>query len=188
LTEQYPFFSALLFIGSFALSICLIIPNTILLGILAGFLFPLPLAMLYISLGETLGSYLFYEAVRLAFVPALHKNKKSLIWKLEKQIHSDQVSYLLFFRFSHFIPFFLLNSAAACFKIRRWTFIWTTYVGILPISYLLAEGGSGLDAFFQKNSHFSMGAIFNDQVKLALLCLGVLALLPLLWKIFKKKK
>jgi uncharacterized membrane protein YdjX (TVP38/TMEM64 family) len=188
LANEHPALSALIFIGALALSICFVLPNTLLLGILAGFLFPLPLAILYISLGETLGSYLFYEAVGLALIPPLHKNRKSWFWKLEKKVQANQVSYLLFFRCTHSIPFFLLNSAAACFEIKRWTFLWTSYIGILPPAYIIAQGGAGLDAFFATNDHFSLGAIFNSKVKFALFFLGILALFPILWKIFRKKK
>jgi uncharacterized membrane protein YdjX (TVP38/TMEM64 family) len=186
LAHAHPFLSALLFIGALTLSVCLVIPNTILLGILAGFLFPLPLAVLYISIAETLGSYLFFEAVGIAFIPALHKKKKSFFWKLEKKVQANQISYLLFFRFTHLIPFFLLDTAAACFEIKRWMFIWTTFVGILPLSYILAQGGSGLDVFFETNNQFSLSEIFNNKFNYALLAFGILALIPIVWKISKK--
>jgi uncharacterized membrane protein YdjX (TVP38/TMEM64 family) len=183
--EMHPFLSALLFMGILTVSVCLVIPNTILLGILAGFLFPLPLAILDISLSETLGAYLFYEAVGIAFVPPLHRNKKSFFWKLEKKIQSNEVSFLLFFRFTHLIPFFLINTAAACFEIKRRTFLWTTFVGILPLSYVLAQAGSGLGAFLENNESFSLSAIFNTKVEIALFALGVFALFPLLFKLSK---
>ena len=187
LAVAHPLWSGALFISLLTLSVCFVLPNTILLGTLAGFLFPLPLAIFYIALSETLGAYLFFEAVRIAFVPALHKkNKQSFFWKLEKKVQANQISYLLFFRFTHFIPFFLLNTAAACFQIKRWTFIWTTCVGILPLSYILAQGGSGLNTFIESNTHFSLTAIFNTKVKFALMALGILALLPLIWKFTKK--
>lgn len=183
----HPFLSALIFLSALTFSVCLVIPDTILLGILAGFLFPLPLAILYISAAETLGAYLFYEAIRLAFIPPLHKTKKSFIWTLEEKIQANQVSYLLFFRFTHLIPFWLINTAAACFEIRRSIFIWTTFVGVVPLAYVLAQGGAGLGTFFESNTHFSLGAIFNLKVKAALIALGILALIPILWKVFKRK-
>jgi uncharacterized membrane protein YdjX (TVP38/TMEM64 family) len=188
LANEYPFLSAVSFIAILTLSVCFLLPNNILLGIIAGFLFPLPLAVLYIGIAETLGAYLFYEAMGIAFVPPLHKNKKSFFWKLEKKVQANQISYLLFFRFTHLIPFFLLNTAAACFEVKRWTFIWTTFVGILPVSYIIAEAGSGLDAFFETSTRFSLHAILNEKVKLALLLFGILSLIPILWKIIKRKK
>jgi uncharacterized membrane protein YdjX (TVP38/TMEM64 family) len=185
--HAHPILSALLFFFILTISVCLVIPNTILMGILAGFLFPLPLAILYISLSETLGAYLFYKAIGIAFIPPLHKHKKSFFWKLEKKVQSNQVSYLLFFRLTHLIPFFLVNTAAACFEIRPWTFIWTTFIGVLPFSYILSQAGSGLDVFFETNTHFSISAIFNKKVTFALFALGLFALLPLLWKPLHKK-
>jgi uncharacterized membrane protein YdjX (TVP38/TMEM64 family) len=186
--EMYPVLSGLIFTGLLTLSVCLVIPNTILLGILAGFLFPLPLAILYISFSETFGAYLFYEAVGIAFKPRLHKNKKSFFWKLEKKLQANQLSYLLFFRFTHLIPSFLINAAAACFEIRRWVFIWTTFVGIVPLAYVLAQTGSGLGTFLETNDSFSISAIFNSKVKIALFAFGILALLPLLFKFTKHHK
>jgi uncharacterized membrane protein YdjX (TVP38/TMEM64 family) len=185
--QTQPFLSAVIFIGILTLSTCLVIPDSILLGILAGFLFPLPLAVLYISFAETLGAYLFYEAIGIAFIPPLHKRKKSFIWTLEEKIQENQISYLLFSRFTHIIPFWLINTAAACFEIKRRVFLWTTFLGVLPFSYVLAQGGAGLGTFLETNTAFSLSAIFNDKVKLALLTLGILALIPILWKIFKRK-
>ncbi len=56
LAHGHPFLSALIFFSILTFSVCLVLPNSILLGILAGFLFPLPLAVLYTSIAETLGS------------------------------------------------------------------------------------------------------------------------------------
>ena len=186
-TSSHPFISALIFIATLTLSVCFIIPDSIPLGILAGFLFPLPLAILYITFAETLGAYLFFEAIRIAFIPPLHRRKKSFIWKLEERVQKNQISYLLFFRFTHLMPFWIINTAAACFEIKRWTFIWTAAVGMLPFAYAVAQGGSALDTFFENNAEFSLNAIFNDKVKPALLGLGILAIMPIILKIFKKK-
>ena len=116
------------------------------------------------------------------------KNTPFLI-QLEKKISLSPASYLAL------LPLFPcdsllwsgINTAAACFKIKRWTFVWTTCVGVLPLSYIIAQAGAGLDTFFETQTHFSIAAIFNHKIELSLIGLAALALIPIIWKSWKKK-
>ena len=55
-----PFLRPFTFIMLLILSVCFVVPDSIILGVIAGFLFPLPLAILYIISAETLGAWLYF--------------------------------------------------------------------------------------------------------------------------------
>ncbi len=180
----HPYLAALYYIGIYIVSVCLVIPDSIFLSLLAGFLFPLPLAIFYVVLSETIGATLFFFAIRTAFIT---KKKGPKLIKAEKAVQKNQVYYLLFFRFSHLLPFWVINLAAAFLNIRKWTFIWTTFIGVFPLAIVLTEGGSGLSHYFEQHTNFTVADIFNMQTKLTLIFCGLLALLPLLIKQLKNR-
>ena len=95
----HPLLSAIYFIGIYVVSVMLVIPDSTILTILGGFLFPLPLAITYTCIGETIGGTLFFLATRIAFVETLGQKKKRSFRELEKKFHDNQVCYLLFLRY-----------------------------------------------------------------------------------------
>ncbi|QZA59129.1 TVP38/TMEM64 family protein [Candidatus Rhabdochlamydia porcellionis] len=187
--QDYPILSGFCFILIHTISVILIIPASTLLTLIAGFLFPLPLAIAYTCFSETLGAVIFFFIMRTAFFQFLSHRKKAYFIHLRESFYRYEISYLLFLRFSHILPFWLINLLSAVFRVNTYTFIWTTCVGVLPLIIVLAQAGGGLSTFFRNETDFSFAAIFNTQIKLSLLVLALLALLPiLLKKCFPHKK
>lgn len=178
----HPFLSALIFITIHTVSVCLIVPDSIILTLIAGFVFPLPLAIFYVAFSETLGATLFVFAIQGAF-----KKQRKKLAKFEKKIRAEEIYYLLFLRFSHLSPFWVVNIACALMNVKRSTFIWTTFVGVLPLSFLVAQAGAGLSHYFDYHPSFSMVDFFTPEIKLSLIGLGLLALLPLSFPYLKRK-
>ncbi len=187
--QDHPILSGFCFILIHTISVILIVPASTLLTLIAGFLFPLPLAIAYTCFSETLGAIIFFFIMRTAFFQFLSHRKKAYFIHLRESFYRYEISYLLFLRFSHILPFWVINLLSAVFRVNIYTFIWTTCVGVLPLIIVLAEAGDGLSVFFRSETDFSFSAIFNMQVKLSLLVLALLALLPiLLKKYFPHKK
>lgn len=191
--EQYvynhPALAGLCFILIHTISVILIIPASTLLTLIAGFLFPLPLAVAYTCFAETVGALIFFFIMRTAFFQFLSHRKKEYFIHLRESFYRYEISYLLFLRFSHLLPFWVINLLSAVFRVNVYTFIWTTLIGVVPLSIVLAQAGSGLSTFFRDETDFSFAAIFNTQIKVSLLILALLALLPiLLKKYFPHKK
>ncbi len=182
--DNHPVLSPLVFIGIYIVSLLLIIPDSVLLTLLAGYLFPLPLAFLYVLFSETAGGYLFFLVIEGAVPPA----KKNFLRKMSEKFRHHAASYLLFLRWSHIIPFTFINSLAGYFRVKTWTFLWTTFVGVIPLSYLLVMEGSGLAKIFAENRPFTFNNIFNLQVKVAFFVFALLALSPLAYQHWKKKR
>ena len=60
-------------------------------------------------------------------------------------------------------------------------------MGITPGTLVFTLAGRGLEEVLNSNQPFSLGAIFNTDVKLALCLLGIVALVPIVIKKFRKK-
>lgn len=53
------------------------------------------------------------------------------------------------------VAFTLLNWAAGLTPIRRWTFLWTTAIGIVPGVIVFTVSGTGLATFYRRNSELA---------------------------------
>jgi uncharacterized membrane protein YdjX (TVP38/TMEM64 family) len=186
--REYPVSSTLLFIIIYTLSVCLIIPDSTILSLVAGMLYPMPVAVLLICFSEMLGAILFFMIIRYAFSEQMIRKQILSLHTIEKKYQQNPASYLLFFRFSHLIPFWLVNLLAVTFKTKTWTFIWTTFICILPLSILLVQAGRGFEKALEKHASFSFHNVFNTPTKLSLLALGLLALLPIFIKKIQMRK
>jgi uncharacterized membrane protein YdjX (TVP38/TMEM64 family) len=131
-----------------------------------------------------------FLVARSAFGDILRKKVKiQTIQKMEKGFQENPVSYLLFLRFIPLFPFWMVNLVPAFFGVHFWTYVWTTFLGILPGSFVFTQAGAGLGEIFESEDPFSFDAIFNLKIKIALVCLGLFALIPvILKKIFKWDK
>ncbi len=73
------------------------------------------------------------------------------------------------------VAFTLINWAAGFTPIKRWTFVWTTAVGILPGCLVFTVSGSGL------------GAIYRENPELAVSLSGI-GLLIILWTVLRYRR
>lgn len=184
----HPFLSQLLYLVVYIISVTLVIPDSTILTLLGAMIFPFPEGLVLALFSETVGALLFFYIVHTAFGAIIMQKEHMFLKKLRKGFRHHSTSYLLFLRLSHIIPFWLTNTAAAYFRIPFWTFIWTTFVGVIPITYVIANAGHSLSKAFSENQVFTFEDIFTLQIKLALLAIGILALCPILFKKFVKKK
>lgn len=186
--HDHPFTAPLLYIGIYIVSVCLIIPDSTILTLLAGMVFPLPLAVIYAVFSETVGASLFFFIFYSAFGKTLFQRERPFLNKMRKQFKRHGASYLLFLRISHVVPFWLTNLGAAYFRVRFWTFLWTCLIGVIPLTYVLADAGRSLSHAFASQEKISLDSIFTTQLKLSLLVMGLLAFVPILYKKFRKKR
>ncbi|MBS0605242.1 MAG: TVP38/TMEM64 family protein [Verrucomicrobia bacterium] len=184
--HEKPVVSALYFIGVYVLSVVLVIPDSTVLTVLGGFLFPMPLAIAYTCISETIGGTIFFLAARMAYLETMGRKKKGVLNEMQRKFHEDQACYLLFLRFSHLLPFWVINLGAGVFHVRPMTFIWTTLVGVFPLTFFLVEGGESLSKYFETHTYFQLRGVFTPALKVTLIALGCIALLPILYKKFKR--
>ena len=106
------------------------------------------------------------------------------IARMEKGFQEGEVSYLLIMRLVPAMPFFIANLAPAFLGARTWTFVWTTFVGIIPGTVVYISVGAGLGEQLARGEAPDLGVIFQPHVLGPLLGLAVLAALPVALKKF----
>jgi uncharacterized membrane protein YdjX (TVP38/TMEM64 family) len=184
--QEHSFLTPLIFMTIYTISMALAIPDGFFLSVVAGFIFPEYIGIVYVLISEMAGTLIFFLTVRHTLTDYWHKKAGPLLNKLEKGFKENQVSYLLFLRFVHLIPFWLLNLASAYFRVPIWTFTWTTFLGFIPLAFIYTQAGSGLGKILATQDSFSISAVLSEKFLIILICLGLFALLPVFIKLFKK--
>lgn len=184
---NYPFKTPLLYVLLYTTAALFFIPGRPFLGILGGFLFEQPFCTFYVAIGFTIGATLHFYAVKSALSSSFRTRAFQKASLMEEGFRKHPVSYLLFLRLTPLFPSWLANFAPALFEVPLATYVWTTFVGTLPAAFLFTEAGRGLNTVLESNSPLSLSAIFSVKIKIALLCIGLLSLLPPIVKQVRKK-
>jgi uncharacterized membrane protein YdjX (TVP38/TMEM64 family) len=182
MVDHHPILAPLLFIGIYVVSTALSIPGGAVLSILGGFMFSQPFSTMYVVTGATIGASLVYFAAKTAMHDILKKKANPFLQKMQKGFQENAANYLLFLRLIPLFPFWLVNIAPAFFGVGLITFVWTTFIGIVPGSFVLTQAGTGLGAILDAGGEINIHTIFNFQMRIALIALGLFAILPILIK------
>ena len=185
--HQYFIFSSIAFIFLYIAIVALSVPGASFLTIIGGFLFPQPLSTLYVVTGATIGASILFVAAKTALHDFFERKIKKYLKKLEKGFLENAASYLLFLRFVPLFPFWLVNLAPAFFHVPLRTFVCTTFIGIIPGSFVYAQAGAGLGAIFDNDQEFSLATVLNWQMRVALICLAIFSLIPIVIKKMRNK-
>lgn len=177
-----------LFILTYIVCTALSLPIGIYLSFFGGYLFPQPLAALYVVIGATLGASILFWAAKTALQEPLKKWTKGYLGKFRKGFNENAASYMLFLRLIPGFPFWLVNLAPAFLGVPFWTYFWTTAVGILPGVFVFTQFGQGLGTVFEENKELSLDSVLNRDVKIALVLLGLFVLIPPLVKYARKRR
>lgn len=183
----HPITTPLLFIAFYMIYALLMLPGIILLSLLAGFLFPQPFSTLYAVTGATLGASLLYFVARTAFREILTQYSSSLIDKLENGFRNNAINYMLFLRLTPVIPFRMGNLAGAFFDVPYFSFVWTTFMGMIPSIVMYTETGKGLSVYLNHPENLKPWSLLGPHLTVVLTILALLSLVPIIIKKFRKE-
>ncbi|MBI3900945.1 MAG: VTT domain-containing protein, partial [Chlamydiia bacterium] len=141
--DGHPVLSPILYILIYAISTAILLPGGAFLSMAGGFLFHVPWGTFYVLVGATLGASALFLAVRAFCIEMLKHMASPFLKKMIKGFQKNAWSYLLFLRLVPLFPFWLINIAAGFFEVNFLTFLWTTFVGIIPGSYAYTQAGAG---------------------------------------------
>ncbi len=173
-----PLQAPLTFMAVYIAVVALSFPGAAILSLTGGFLFPQPLATVYVVVGATIGAVIVFLVAQTALGEVLRNRAGPRIRKMEEGFKKDAWSYLLFLRLVPAFPFWAVNLAPALFGVPLFTFVWTTLVGITPGAFVFTQAGAGLGAVLESGETVSFSAILNAEMRIALLALGLFALVP----------
>ncbi len=177
------------FMVIYVLSVAASVPGATLLTITSGFLFGPILGMFAVMVSATIGAFIIFLAVDLAFRDWVAQKAVKWLRKMEKGFQENAFSYLLFLRLIPLFPFWALNIVPALLGMRKSTYILATFLGIIPGSFVYVMVGNGLGHALDEHKKPRLDIIYDPKILLPILALAFLSILPTLYKkIFKKKQ
>ena len=174
--------AALVYIAIYAVATAFSFPGGLALTLTGGFLFGTILGGAFAVLGAGLGAIAIFLIVKAGLGDALRERAGPFIKKAEAGFQANEVSFLLIMRLVPAIPFFAANIVPAFLGAKTFTYIWTTFLGIIPGAVVYASVGAGLGAVFAAGGTPNFGLIFEPQILGPLLGLSALAALPIVIK------
>lgn len=171
-----------LFVLVYAVAVALSIPGGAVLTIAGGFLFGIVWGSMLVLLGATAGAVAVFLAARTALGDSLRRRAGPWVRRLEFGFRDHAVSYMLTLRLIPVVPFWLVNLLPAFFGVSLGAYALTTVLGIIPGTLVYASVGNGLGATLDAGRQPDLGLIFEPEILLPLAGLGLLALLPVLYK------
>jgi uncharacterized membrane protein YdjX (TVP38/TMEM64 family) len=162
----------LLFILVYIVAAAFNVPGATVLTLTAGFLYGTIRGALYVNVAATTGATGAFLFARYVVGQGLQARYAEKLATFNTELDRNGAAYLLFVRLIPAFPFFLINLAAGLTRLRLWTFVWTTAIGILPGSLVFAYAGR------QLRTIQSVGDVLSPPVYGAFLLLGTFAVLP----------
>ena len=172
-----------IYMAAYAVMVALSLPGALLMTMSGGFLFGIGWGSAAAVAGASTGAVIMYLAAFSHLGDMLRRRRRvgKLIHKLEEHARHDAFAYLLTLRLIPGIPFWLVNIAAGCVRMRLSIYWTATILGIAPSTVIYASVGAGLGRVFDEGGDAGVHLILQPQVLLPLIGLAVLALAPLAW-------
>lgn len=182
LKSEHPILTPFAFMGTYILYTLLSLPGIFLFSLIAGCLFAQPLSTLYVTFAATLGGSLVFLIARTAFGNIFYRNNNEFFLKMKDGFARNAASYLLFLRLVPFSPFWIINISGAFFKVPLWTFIWTTFLGMLPSVLIYTHAGEQLGVLLQSPDPLNPANLFDPTLVFSLLALAILPIIPVIYR------
>ena len=195
------------FMVIYAGTVALSLPGGAVLTLAGGFLFGWLWGGFASIVAATAGAIIVFLAARSALGELLAARAGPWLGRLRQGFQEDAFNYLLFLRLVPIFPFWLVNLAPALLGVGLLTYVLATAIGIIPGSFAYSIAGKGLDSLIvaQQAAHQSclakMGpdaerlcpfvleprALLTPGLIAGFVALGVVALIPIAVKRFKRK-
>ena len=182
----HPVLASGAYVGLYATSTALSLPQAVLLTIAGGLLFGAFLGTGLAVMGATAGAVVLFLVARSALGAAMEKRGGAALGAVRDALRKDGFSYLLAIRLIPLVPFWLVNLAASVCGMRLGVFTLATLIGIVPGTFVFASIGAGVGGVLAAGGTPNLSVIFSVPVLGPLLGLAVLSLAPIAWKKWKR--
>ncbi|GAB1724782.1 MAG: TVP38/TMEM64 family protein [Nitrospira sp. CR1.1] len=169
-------------VAMYVLAYCTVVglslPGGAIMTLAGGFLFGSMLGTLYVNVGATVGATLAFLVARYLLRDWVEQQFGSRLGAIQDGFARNAFSYLLTLRLIPLFPFFLVNMVSGLTRVNVGTYVAATSLGIIPGSFVFAYAGRQLGTIN------SLKEIVSPNVLTAFTLLGLLALVPILYKRF----
>ena len=183
--------AAAAFMAIYIVIVTFSLPGATIATLSGGFLFGLFPGVLYNVTAATIGACCLFLAVRWGlgdFLTARISQSAGTVKRIQDEIRANEIPVLLLMRLVPAVPFFVANLIPALIGVRLSRFAATTFVGIIPGGLVYTWVGAGLDEVFASGAAPNLGILFEPQVIGPIIGLCVLAALPILINLLRKKR
>ncbi len=180
--DAHPVQSPVAYVVIYAAAVALSIPGAVILTLAGGFLFGTIKAAILVNMGATMGSAIVFIITKYLLGDWLQRRYEKQLERFNSEMASRGRNYLLTVRFIPVFPFFLINILAGLTRIRLWTFVWTTAVGILPGDLVYSFAGSQLDTINSARD------VLSPNILSAFVALAFLSVTPLIFNLIRKRR
>lgn len=157
------------------------IPGATFLTMVGGFLFGQIIGTLVVVICATLGASIIFLSTSLATSEFLKQKSRPWLTKMQQGFKNNSISYLLTLRLIPLFPFVAVNLVCAFLKVPFRTFFFTTLIGIIPGSFVYVSLGVAMREVINQ-PEFTPIVILNPKILIALCGLGIITLLPVVYK------
>jgi len=172
-----------LFIVVYVVSVALSFPGAAVLTIVAGAIFGVWQGTVIVSLASTLGATLACLASRFIFRDYVQRRFASRLKRINESMEREGAFYLFTVRLVPYIPFFVINLVFGLTKIRIWTYVWVSWIGMLAGTIVFVNAGTQLSQLEKP------GDILSADIIISFLLLGFFPLIARrMISFFKKGK
>jgi len=185
---MHPIMASLLYISIYILVVALSLPGGMVMTLSGGFLFGAVWGTSMAVTGATLGATILFLIAKTSLGDFLLAKAGNTVKKLQAGFEEDVWSYMFILRVVPIFPFFLVNLAPAFLGVPLRIYVLATFFGIIPATFVYALAGSGLGKVFEQGKSFSAASILTPEMTGAFLGLGLLALVPVIYKRLAKNK
>jgi uncharacterized membrane protein YdjX (TVP38/TMEM64 family) len=186
--ENNFYLASLLFILIYIIAVIFSIPGAWLITVSGGYIFGWLIGGFLAVIGATLGACIIFIMAKNLLRNFFSKkiiNKKSILIKIENGVKRDAFSYLLFMRLMPIFPFVFVNIVPALLGIRFNIYAVTTFIGIIPGTFVYALLGEGANEIFISGNVSSLETYDSFKIIIGLSGLSILSLLPIVIKYLK---
>ena len=167
---------------------CLIlcVPGTVILDIVAGFLFGEFWGTILVVINYTIGVFINFVVVHYLFHEFFLKRFKRLNIVIHGRNQRELFLNLTGLRLIMLIPFWVLNIMASVLNIRLKLYLISVIIGVLPAAIIYAFVGVGAREALFTHGVITAHMLMNPKIWLPLLFFAIITMLPSIFKQIKK--
>ncbi len=178
------FVSILIFTLFYSFLILCNFPIASLISMISGYLFGIWVGAIIAIVGGTLGAFGIFSVAKFFFLDFIKKNILNKYSFVEDYFNKNDLELMLLIRIIPGTPFFIQNLLLASLGADNKKFLYTSFIGLAPWSFIFCSVGSGLDDIIRRNGIINFQLFLKLEFILPILTLITLLLIIML---FKKK-
>jgi uncharacterized membrane protein YdjX (TVP38/TMEM64 family) len=167
------------FMALYVVQTALSLPGAAILSLAAGAIFGALMGTVYANIAATIGATLAFLVTRYLLHDMVMRKFGDRLEKLNKELETRGLNYLLFLRLVPIFPFFLINLAAGLTRLPLRTFVIGTMLGIIPGGFVYCNAGASLATVT------TLGEVASPRVLGSFSLLGLFALVPVIYSKIK---